>query len=53
MEPETDDVPNELLREHREFRLECFCELGEVGLRVFIEAARVDHLLEVPYIMVF
>ena len=28
VEPETDDVPNELLREHREFRLECFRERG-------------------------
>ena len=37
VEPEADDVPNELLREHREFRLECFRELCEVGLLVLFK----------------
>ena len=38
VEPEADDVPNELLREHREFRLECFREGREVGLLVLFES---------------
>ena len=43
VKPETDDVPNELLRKHREFRLEGIRERCEVGLGEFVEALNISR----------
>ncbi len=53
VEAEREYVPDHLGREDWELGRERFRESGEVGLLVLLEAARVDHLLQVPYIMVF
>ena len=47
MEAEREDVPDHLGRENWELGRERFREGREVGLRVLLEAARVDHLLKI------
>ena len=47
VEPETHDVSDELLREHRKFRLETARKPREMGLLVLLEAAGVSDSFHV------
>jgi hypothetical protein len=48
VEPETHDVSDELLREHRKLRLEAARKPREMGLRVSLESAGVSDPYDVP-----